>query len=374
MAWQRSSPGGICRITLRLSDADTPGLARRNSHLITAALTLAGAIIVAVVLLVFLPRIVSYGDVWRAFRDLSWLELAAVLAAAVLNLLTYGPSLMAALPGIRYQPALTATLASQASTYIAPGGPAVGLGIAFLMLRGWGFARRRITLALGLVTVANQLTTLAFPPVALVILFLAGERNPLLETVSVIGLGLLAVVATLVILSLHSESLACRVGDAVAAASSAALRLIRRPPVGWSGEDLARFRGEALDLLKTRWHWLTIGTLAGHLSVFLVLFVTLRAVGVSGDEDSVEEAFAAWSIVRVLGAIPILPGGFGVVEVGLTTALGGFGGDEAGVVASVVVYRFLTVGVPLVSGAIAGALWRRHHPREAEEMLVGRGV
>jgi uncharacterized membrane protein YbhN (UPF0104 family) len=46
----------------------------------------------------------------------------------------------------------------------------------------------------------------------------------------------------------------------------------------------------------------------------------------------------------------------------------GFGGDEAGVVASVVIYRFLTVGVPLVCGAIAGALWRREHPQEAERL------
>lgn len=351
-----------------MSDADTPGLAKRYSRLITAALTLASVILVAVILAVFLPRVVSYEDVWRAFRDLSWLELAAVMAAAVLNVLTYGPSLMAALPGIRYRPALAATLASQASTYIAPGGPTVGLGIAFLMLRAWGFAKRRITLALGLVTVGNQLATLTFPPVALVILLLAGGRNPLLESVSVIGLALLALLSTLVIFSLRSESLACRVGDAAAAAASAVLRLLRRPQVAWSGEDLARFRGEALDLLRKRWHWLTLGTLAGHLSVFLVLFVTLRAVGVDGDEVSLAEAFAAWSVVRVLGAIPILPGGFGVVEVGLTTALLSFGGGEAGVVASVVVYRFLTVGVPLVCGAIAGALWRRHHPREAGEL------
>jgi uncharacterized protein (TIRG00374 family) len=123
-------------------------------------------------------------------------------------------------------------------------------------------------------------------------------------------------------------------------------------------------------LLGKRWHWLTLATLAGHLSVFLVLVVTLRAVGVSEDEVSIAEAFAAWSVVRVLGSLPILPGGFGVVEVGLTTALIGFGGDEAAVIASVVVYRFLTVGIPLVCGAVAALVWRRQHPREGEELTV----
>ena len=288
---------GLRRINRELTETATRNSTTQKTRLIRATLTLAGASLVLAILVVFLPRVVSYGDVWRAFRDLSWLELAAVFAAAVLNILTYGLSLMAALPGIRYQLALSATLASQASTYIAPGGPTVGIGIAFLMLRAWGFAKRRITLALGLVTVGNQLATLAFPPVALLILLLAGERNPLLETVSVVGLLLLALVSTVVIFSLSSESLACRVGDIAAAAVSAVLRLLRRHPVGWSGEDLARFRGEALELLQARWHWLTLGTLAGHLTVFLVLFVTLQAVGVGSEEISLAEAFAASSVV-----------------------------------------------------------------------------
>jgi uncharacterized protein (TIRG00374 family) len=98
-----------------------------------------------------------------------------------------------------------------------------------------------------------------------------------------------------------------------------------------------------------------------------VLLVTLRAVGIESDQVSIAESFAAWSIIRVLGGIPLLPNGIGVVEVGLTTALVGFGGDEARVVAAVLVYRFLTVVVPLVCGAIAAALWRRQHPGVTEE-------
>ena len=77
---------------------------------------------------------------------------------------------------------------------------------------------------------------------------------------------------------------------------------------------------------------------------------------------SVIEAFAAWSLVRLLGSIPITPGGLGIVEVGLTTALVGFGGNNAEVVAAVLVYRFLTIVPTLVLGLLAGATWRRHQP------------
>ena len=76
------------------------------------------------------------------------------------------------------------------------------------------------------------------------------------------------------------------------------------------------------------------------------------------------EAFAAWSLVRLLGSIPITPGGIGIVEVGLTTALIGFGGDNAEVVAAVLVYRFLTLVPTLVLGLVLGATWRRHQPAE----------
>jgi putative heme transporter len=165
-----------------------------------------------------------------------------------------------------------------------------------------------------------------------------------------------------VFLVFHSPSVARTLGDSASSAVSKALHIVRRSPVGWSGEDFARFRADAINLLRERWHWLTLTTYGGHLAVYLVLLVTLRAVGIESDQVSIAESFAAWSIIRVLGGIPLLPNGIGVVEVGLTTALVGFGGDEARVVAAVLVYRSLTVVVPLVCGAIAAALWRRQHP------------
>jgi uncharacterized protein (TIRG00374 family) len=74
------------------------------------------------------------------------------------------------------------------------------------------------------------------------------------------------------------------------------------------------------------------------------------------------EAFAAWSLVRLLGSLPITPGGIGVVEVGLTTVLVGFGGDNAEVVAAVLLYRFLTIFPTLLLGLAAGVIWRRLDP------------
>jgi len=74
------------------------------------------------------------------------------------------------------------------------------------------------------------------------------------------------------------------------------------------------------------------------------------------------EAFAAWTFVRLLGSIPITPGGIGIVELGLTGALVGFGGPNDAVVAAVLLYRVLTIVPTLVLGLVAGGLWRRMRP------------
>ena len=127
--------------------------------------------------------------------------------------------------------------------------------------------------------------------------------------------------------------------------------MIRRKPVTWAGDSFVRFRASAIELLRRRWLLLTVTTLAGQLTVFGVMLVSLRVTGVSGSEVSLIEAFAAWSIVRLLGSLPVTPGGIGIVEVGLTGALVGFGGHNAEVVAAVLVYRALTIVPTLVLGS-----------------------
>ena len=46
----------------------------------------------------------------------------------------------------------------------------------------------------------------------------------------------------------------------------------------WKGESFVRFREETIDLIRKRWLFLTLATLAGHLTVFIVFLVSVRAV------------------------------------------------------------------------------------------------
>lgn len=324
-----------------------------------------GIVVVVATFAIVLPRIADYGQVWRVVTGLTWAQIAALVAVTALNLVTFAPPWMATLPRLGFRRAFVVTQASTASTYVAPGGAAVGVALSYAMLRGWGLPVRSVALAAALTGVWNQLAVLGFPVIALALLTLQKEENAALQTVAVIGLVVFVVAAAGFATALATRRLAQKVGDLAARFANRSLGLLHRKPVGWTGDSFVRFRDEAVGLLRRRWHVLTLATLAGQLSVFAVLLVSLRVLGVSTDEVGAVEVFAAWSLVRLLGSLPITPGGIGVVEVGLTAALVGFGGDNAEVVAAVLLYRFLTIVPTLVLGFVAGATWRRLRPVEA---------
>jgi uncharacterized membrane protein YbhN (UPF0104 family) len=281
-------------------DGTTSGRRRRLSK----RHVLGGGVGIAVVVATFvfvLPRIADYRDVWGAVKTLSWTDVALLAGATLLNLATFAPPWMAALPGLRFRQAFVVTQASTASTYIAPAGVAVGMALSYAMLRAWGFASAAVGLAVAVTGVWNQLAMLAFPTVALGLLAVSGTPHTALDTIAAVGLVILVAVLAGFAAGLSSARLARRVGDLAARIVSWFLRLIRRPPVAWGGESFVRFRNRTNHLLRRRWHVLTLATVAGHLTVFLVLLVALRVLGVSADEVSTVEAFAAWALVRLLG-------------------------------------------------------------------------
>ncbi|HMI22332.1 MAG TPA: lysylphosphatidylglycerol synthase transmembrane domain-containing protein [Gaiellaceae bacterium] len=325
-----------------------------------------GIAVVAATFAFVLPRIANYGAVWSVVKKLSWLQIAALVGATLLNLVTFAPPWMVALPGLGFRRAFVLTQASTASTYLAPGGAAVGVGLAYAILRGWGFGGGSVGLATALTGIWNQLVLLSFPAVALALLTLKQEHNALLQSVAVIGLAVFVVAIAAFTGALATPKLAHFIGRETIRLVNWSLRIVRRGPVGWTADSFVRFRNQAVRLLRHRWIALTLTTLAGQLTVFVLFLVSLRVLGVSAGEVGAVEAFAAWSLTRLLGSLPITPGGLGVVEVGLTTALVGFGGENAEVVAAVLVYRFLNIVPTLVLGLIAGALWRRLTPPRAQ--------
>ncbi len=328
----------------------------------------AGVVVVLGTFLVVLPSFVDYSAVWAQLTSLSLAWVVVLTFVTILNVATYGINWMVVVPGLRYRQSLELAMASTAVTNLVPAGGAVGMGTSVAMLKGWGFTGETVTRGMVLTGVWNQLVNVGYPVVAVALLFLVeGERSRPLETASLIGLLVFAGIVVVFVMIMSSSSLAVRIGGLWDRVATRVLGWFRRGPVEGTGPRLSAFRIGSVDLLRRRWLALTLAEIGGAFTVFLTLLACLRATGVTSTQVSVVEVLAAWSLVRLLTAIPITPGGLGFVEVGLTAALVGFGGDNASVVAGVLLYRVLTFVPPVALGAIASFTWRLHHPNVAIE-------
>jgi uncharacterized protein (TIRG00374 family) len=332
-----------------------------------AAMALAIAVI-AISFLVVLPRVADYGAVWDVVQSLSTEEIALLLLATLFDLATFGPPWMAALPGLGYWHSTVLTMSSTALSNAAPGGDALGVAAAYAMLRNWGFQAHAVQTAVAITAVWNQFINVGIPVLSVATLWLEGDSSSrLLQTAALIGVAALVAAIVVLVLVLRSDDAAFHLGERLQGWTTRLLRIVRRPPVSGWGPAWQRFRHEAVDVLRRRWIALTITQLVGHLSVFLVLLVALRAVGVDSSQVTFSEALASWSLVRLLTAVPITPGGVGIVEVGLTGALVGFGGSNDEVVAAVLIYRVLTVVPPIAIGSLLALTWRRNRPQVGVE-------
>ena len=159
-----------------------------------------------------LPRVADYGDVWEAVSGLSALGLAGLLATAIVNLATFAPPWMAALPGLSFLHALVLSQASTAAASVLPGGDAVGIAISYSMLRRWGFTVEQVTVGSAATTVWNMFANVLFAVAAVAGLAISGESHPLLTTATVVGSVAVGVAIALFAVALNDDRNARLVG------------------------------------------------------------------------------------------------------------------------------------------------------------------
>jgi uncharacterized protein (TIRG00374 family) len=334
------------------------GTAKRASRAkMVARITLALALIV--VIFWYLLRDISLADVWAAIAAMTWIELVGLAAIAAWNLVTYAFVWMTVTPGLRFGRAMVMTQATTAITNTVPAGSAIGIGMTYGMLHSWGLSRGRTTIAVLVSGVWNSFAKLAIPVLALALVALQGNASAARITAAALGIGGLVAAIVVFALMLRSEHMAERVGVTAGRVASRLLALIRRPPAqGWEIATV-KFRNRTVDLLEHRWFPITAATVVSHLSLYLVLLVCLRDVGISDAEVGWAEVLAVFAFARLATAVPITPGGAGVVEAVLITGLVAAGGAKAEVVAAVLLYRALTWGLPVLVGVGCLLWWRK---------------
>lgn len=307
-----------------------------------------------------MPLIADYGDVFDTIRAMTGLEIGSLVAVGMWNLITYWFVLIAALPGLRLREAAVVNQASTAVSNTMPGGGVIGVGVSIAMLTSWGFTIGSIGRSAVVTGIWNNFVKLGMPVLALALLALEGGLTPTRVTAAAVGIGVLIGAVVVFALLLRSDRLARAIGRFVGNIVNWARTLVHKDPIeGWD-ERSSRFRSDTIGLLRHRWLWLTVATLLSHISLYLVLLVALRHVGVSEDELSWITVLAAFAFVRLISALPLTPGGVGVVELGYAAVLT-IGLDDvtsAQVVAAILVFRAVTYLLPIPLGLISYVVWR----------------
>jgi uncharacterized membrane protein YbhN (UPF0104 family) len=308
----------------------------------------------------FLPQFTSISAVWTSVRAMTWVELTVLLVAAFWNLATYQFLMITTTPGLTFGQATVSTETTTAVSNTVVGGAAISLGLTYAMNTSWGFSRSRTSVSLLISGLWNNFAKLGLPVLALVLLAFSGTPTAGRLVAGLLGVCALTASVVLLGLLLRSEAAAAGIGNGAARAASAVRRLAGRGPVtGWD-RATTKFRRRTILLLRARWHWITLTTVVSHLSLFLVLLLSLRFVGVEADQVSLAEALAVFAFARLLTAIPFTPGGLGVIELALITGLAAAGGPRALVAAAVLVFRALTFVLPIPIGLGTYVFWRRN--------------
>jgi uncharacterized protein (TIRG00374 family) len=268
------------------------------------------------------------------------LEVASVLAYAMLT--------RSLLPR-EHRPSLSRLLRIQLSTlavsHVVPGGSAAGAGLSFRLLEKEGVDGPAAGFALALQSIGSAVVLNVLLWIGLVVSIPLRGFNPLYGTAAIVGIVLIGGFFALVLLLTRGEARAARVLRAVArhvpfVKEDAVHRAVHR------GADQLRALTSDRKLLLTAVGWAGANWLldAGSLWLFVAAF---------GERVPADALFVAYGLANVLAAIPITPGGLGVVEAVMTSTLVGFGTPRGIAVLGVIGYRLVNFWLPIPVGALS---------------------
>jgi uncharacterized membrane protein YbhN (UPF0104 family) len=333
-----------------------------------------GVLSVAIVVAIFvgvLPQIADLDKVWSIIRGLTWREDLLLGLVAVWNIVTYWPVVVNAMPGLSYRQAVIVNHSSTSVAMTLPAGGAIAVGLSYAMYTSWGFGKREIVRSAVVTGIMNIMVKLALPVVALALLAINGEPGDWVLGTALAGLAMLMGAVVVLTLILWRARFARLIGAGAGSVASWLRGLLGLEPYEAWGELAVRFRGQTIELLRDRWPLLVGGDLLSQSSVYLVLLVAIRVVGIPQSDVGWAQALAAFAIVRLASSFPILPGNVGLAELGYIGGLVLVGGERTAVVAAVLLFRFLTFYAQIPIGAVTYVIWRRNRSWRKQPAVEG---
>lgn len=268
------------------------------------------------------------------------LEVAAIVAYAQLT-----RSVLPQRGGLGLWIILRIQMATLAVSHTVPGGTAAGSSLGYRLMTSAGVDGPDVGFALGTQGLGSALVLNALLWLALVVSIPERGFNPLYVTVAVIGAILIGGFALLVIMLTRGERWAADLLGRLAAKlplvdGRVVARLVHRLA--------ARLREVAGDrrLLTRAIVWAAANWLLDAASLWVFVFAFGYHVGPDG-------LLVSYGLANVLAAVPITPGGLGIMEGVLTSTLVGFGAPRGIAILGVLSWRLVNFWLPIPAGGLA---------------------
>lgn len=230
-------------------------------------------------------------------------------------------------------------------SHCAPGGTATGTALGYRLLTQRGVARPDVGFAIAMQGIGSAVILNMILWLALIVSIPVWGFSAVYLIAAAVGAVLMGATAILIFLFTRGEE---RVGAALEHAAHR-VPFVDGPALRRSFEQIGRRVGELSGqrpLVVRAALWATANWLldAASLEVF---------VGAFGRWVNPDGLLVAYGLANVLAAIPITPGGLGVIEATLTSILVGFGTPRAIATLGVVGYRLINFWAPIPLGGLA---------------------
>ena len=317
--------------------------------------------ITGVSLYLVFPELVSVFGSWRQITRFSPGWLLTMLALQAASTACLWDLQRVALRAPRWRPVISAQLASNALSNVAPGGGPVGAALQYRMLVKAGLPGPSTVSALTAVNLLVFAVVLGLPVLAIPGLARGAVDRSLLEA-GIAALVAFAITAGIGALLLTTDGPLRWVGRVVQRVRNRLRR--KRKPLTDLPERLLHSRDQILATLGPRWKRALLDTVGRWLFDYGTLLAALAALGAHPRPSLVLLAFCA---ARALSNIPVTPGGLGFVEAGLTGMLALAGVSPGEAVLATFVYRLFSYWLPLPLGVVGYAIGPGPEPATATE-------
>ena len=240
---------------------------------------------------------------------------------------------------------LRITMSTLGLSHVVPGGTAVGTSMGYRLLTTAGVSGTDAGFAIATEGLGSAVVLNVFLWLGLIVSIPIRGFNPLYGAAAVLGALLLALVGGAVIALTKGED---RLAGVVCAVADRIPFLDGQDVSSVLHRVAVRLRGLATDpqLLGRAALWAALNWVFDMAALWVFLAAFGHRVGPDG-------LIISYGIANVLAAIPVTPGGLGVIETVLTATLVGFGTPRAVALLGVVSYRLVNFWLPIPLGAVS---------------------